>query len=63
MTIPLLNKLFQGTGNNKLRHELLLLLHNQGETANRLISLEKRKTPGRPEQWYLEKVIYDLKRH
>lgn len=46
----------------KLRRELLRVLGDRGDTANRLIALEKRKNPGKPERWYLEKVLYDCKR-
>jgi hypothetical protein len=47
---------------SKLRHELLILLHGQSETAKRLINFEKIKHPGQLESWYLDKVIYDLRR-
>lgn len=32
------------------------------DTAERLIALARRKNPGKPERWYLEKVLYDLQR-
>lgn len=44
-----------------LRKELLKLARSQ-QRAERLISLEKLRNPGKPESWYLEKVIYDFKR-
>jgi hypothetical protein len=47
---------------NQLHHELLILLHGQSDTAERLINLEKVKHPGQSKSWYLDKVIYDLKR-
>ncbi|MGL5078449.1 MAG: hypothetical protein ACRDBG_21845 [Waterburya sp.] len=47
---------------SKLHHELLILLHGQSETAKRLINLEKIKHPGQLESWYLDKVVYDLRR-
>lgn len=46
----------------ELQHELMILLHGQSDTARRLINLEKVKHPGQSENWYLDKVIYDLKR-
>ena len=61
-----LNKWWQGyresNRSNKLHHELMILLHGQSDTAQRLIDLEKIKHPGQPESWYLDKVVYDLKR-
>lgn len=47
---------------SKLHHELLILLQGQSETAKRLINLEKIKHPGQLESWYLDKVVYDLRR-
>ena len=32
------------------------------DTAHRLIMSAKLRYPGKPEHWYLEKVLYDLKR-
>lgn len=56
---------YQQTSENakcaSLRKELLRLARSQ-ERAERLISVEKLKNPGKPEYWYLEKVIYDFKR-
>jgi hypothetical protein len=39
-----------------------LLQRLQPDTASRLITSARFKTPGKPEHWYLEKVLYDLKR-
>jgi len=44
-----------------LRKKLLKLARSQ-DLAERLIDHEKRKNPGKPEHWYLEKIIYDLRR-
>jgi hypothetical protein len=52
----------QASTSSKLRHKLINLVHGRPEIAQRLIALEKRKHPGKSELWYLEKVIYDLKR-
>ena len=43
-----------------LRRELLTLV--QQDVADRLIDGAKAEYPGNTERWYLEKVIYDLKR-
>ncbi|MBD2777504.1 hypothetical protein [Iningainema tapete] len=46
----------------KLQKQLLLLLHEDKKTANRLITQAKQKYPNKTANWYVEKVIYDLKR-
>lgn len=46
----------------KLRRELLILVHGQRTIADRLLTLERQKHPGKSERWCLEKVIYDLRR-
>lgn len=46
----------------KLRRELLTLVRGQQDIANRLLAVERRKHSGKSERWYLEKVIYDLRR-
>ncbi len=43
-----------------LRRELLKRV--DPATADRLISSARRRTPGKSEHWYLEKVLYDLRR-
>ncbi|MEA5617942.1 hypothetical protein VB711_08835 [Cronbergia sp. UHCC 0137] len=50
------------SNHRKLWHELLSLLRHDRETAERLLRFEQKKNPGKSEKWYLEKVIYDLKR-
>lgn len=66
MKTNILNKLWQGYRESdradKLHHELMILLHGQHDTAQRLINLEKNLHLGQSESWYLDKVIYDLKR-
>jgi hypothetical protein len=47
---------------NRLYHELLILVRGQSALAERLINLEKNKHPGQSESWYLDKVVYDLRR-
>ena len=46
----------------KLQKKLLTLLHNDTDTANRLVAQAKRKDPTRSINWYVEKAIYDLER-
>jgi len=46
----------------KLQKKLLRLLHNDLDTANRLVAQAKRKDPTRSINWYVEKAIYDLER-
>jgi hypothetical protein len=66
MTTNILNSWWQqdreAARANKLHHELLILVHGQSDTAKRLIDLERIKHPGQSESWYLDKVIYDLRR-
>lgn len=47
---------------DRLRKELFRLVHCRQDTAERLVALAKKQNPGKPEHWYLEKVIFDLKR-
>jgi hypothetical protein len=44
------------------RQKLLKLLGNNQATVDRLIGNAKLRNPGEPEQWYWEKVLYDLER-
>jgi hypothetical protein len=46
---------------SKLRRELLSMVHSE-DTLERLINLEKRNNPGKPDLWYLEKIVYNLRR-
>ena len=66
MTTNILSKWWQqvreSDRSNQLHHELMILLHGRSDTAQRLVNLEKIKHPGQSESWYLDKVIYDLKR-
>jgi len=45
-----------------LQKKLLRLLHDERDTANRLLSQAKLKNPNKSVDWYVEKVIYDLER-
>lgn len=66
MTTKILNDWWQqyreATHSNRLYRELLTLVRGQCDIAERLINLEKIKHPGQSESWYLDKVIYDLRR-
>lgn len=46
----------------QLRRRLLVLLQGDLDTAKRLLSHERRKSPGKAEVWYVKKVIWDLER-
>jgi hypothetical protein len=48
--------------NRYLQNDLLILLKGDVATAKRLLAQQRRKNPGRSDNWYLEKVIYDLER-
>lgn len=47
---------------NALQPKLLTLLNGDRATAQRLLHHAKQMNPGRNEDWYFEKVIYDLSR-
>ena len=53
---------FQTWSESKLKKNLLVLMNQRQEAVDRLIALEKLKSPGKSDRWYLEKVIYDLQR-
>ncbi len=46
----------------KLQKKLLILLHNDRTTANRLVAYTKQTNPQKSANWAMEKVIYDLER-
>lgn len=49
---------------NPLLHRRLVcnLLNGDNRAALRLVSHNRKRFPGRPEDWYWEKAIYDLER-
>ena len=51
---------------SNLREELRLLLYggtgDEEATAKRLIDVERSRHPGESESWYLDKVIYNLRK-
>ncbi len=46
----------------ELRRKLCPLVHGDWSLAERLLESVKKKNPGHSEDWYWEKVIYDLER-
>ncbi|MBW4425931.1 MAG: hypothetical protein KME50_16140 [Nostoc desertorum CM1-VF14] len=48
--------------NRALQNDLLILLKGDVPTAKRLLLQQRRHNPGQSDNWYLEKVIYDLER-
>ncbi|MEH2414470.1 hypothetical protein [Nostoc sp.] len=48
--------------NKALQRDLLVLLKNDVPAAKRLLLQQRRRSPGKSDNWYLEKVIYDLER-
>jgi hypothetical protein len=46
----------------QVRRKLLRLLGNHQPTVDRLVDQARWKNPGESEQWYWEKVLYDLER-
>lgn len=50
------------SASRKLQKELFILLHEDKKTANRLLTQARVKYPNRTANWYVEKIIYDLKR-
>ncbi|WP_242055459.1 hypothetical protein [Nostoc flagelliforme] len=45
-----------------MQSDLLTLLKGDVATAKRLLLQQRRRKPGQSDNWYLEKVIYDLER-
>ncbi|HEY9880260.1 MAG TPA: hypothetical protein V6D29_17525 [Leptolyngbyaceae cyanobacterium] len=44
------------------RRQLLRMVGGNRATAERLLLQVRQRYPGRPEQWYWEKAIYDIQR-
>lgn len=55
-------RLNQGPPDPQLQSQLLRMLSGDGAEAERLVAQARRNHPGRPENWYLQKVIDDLER-
>jgi hypothetical protein len=48
--------------NRNLQSHLLNLLQGDVPTAKRLLQYQRQMNPGKSDNWYLEKVIWDLER-
>ncbi len=48
--------------NRQLQHQLIGMLRGDVATAKRLLKQQRQLNPGNSDNWYLEKVIYDLER-
>ncbi len=48
--------------NRYLQSDLLILVKGDVAAAKRLLAQQRRKNPGQSDNWYLEKVIWDLER-
>lgn len=48
--------------NRNLQHQLIGMLRGDTALAKRLLRQQRQMHPGRSDNWYLEKVIYDLER-
>jgi hypothetical protein len=48
--------------NRQLQHQLIEMLRGDIGTAKRLLKQQRQMNPGKSDNWYLEKVIYDLER-
>jgi hypothetical protein len=42
--------------------ELLEAVKGDKKLAERLLENARNRTPGKPDRWYIEKVLYDMKR-
>lgn len=56
------NRIQIDQASSKLQKQLLRLLHNDRETANRLLAQIKLNHPNQSVNWAMEKAIYDLER-
>lgn len=48
--------------NRELQHKLIEMLRGDTATAKRLLKRQRQLHKGKSDNWYLEKVIYDLER-
>ncbi len=53
---------FSARPREELRQRLFVLVKGDWELAERLLTQVRSNFPGRSEDWYWEKVIYDLER-
>lgn len=59
---PQRNSIFQRHRPNPLQEKLLAMLNGDRAGAERLLRHAKQMNPGRDEDWYFDKVIYDIER-
>ncbi len=45
-----------------LINRILVLLNGDKTTLQRLVDSATARHPGKPQKWYLEKIIFDLER-
>jgi hypothetical protein len=46
----------------RVRNRTIALMNNDLERIERLLDNARQRTPGKSEQWYWEKILYDLER-
>jgi cytochrome c-type biogenesis protein CcmH/NrfG len=46
----------------RVRRQTIALMNNDMERIERLLENARQRTPGKSEQWYWEKILYDLER-
>ena len=46
----------------RVRRRTIALMNNDMERIDRLLENARQRTPGKSEQWYWEKILYDLER-
>jgi hypothetical protein len=46
----------------KLRKRTIALMNNDMQRIDRLLANARQRNPGQSEQWYWEKILYDLER-
>jgi hypothetical protein len=46
----------------RVRRRTIALMNNDMERIERLLENARERNPGRTEQWYWEKILYDLER-
>ena len=46
----------------RVRKRTIALMNNDLDRVERLLENARQRTPGKSEQWYWEKILYDLER-
>ena len=52
----------QGGVDARVRKRTIALMNNDMDRIERLLENARQRTPGKSEQWYWEKILYDLER-